>query len=251
MLRVDFVLIVATFATIVQCQMMTLLNSTSSYLAYEGLEIEPEGAIALTLRTYQLNATVLYMQGINETFVYLHLVNGRMSLTVNDGDDTKTIALPNPYNTNGWVRVQVIFTTGIVQLMGNDGTESVNINRQVHIMSPIFIGGTPETPPFSITNNLVLDNAHLVGCVRRVQLSNGTTNTESANATDQSSDVIEDDCSLACPSLDCSPAIDSEGQCVEYYTQGICDCRGVFDSEGPLCDGKLRMILQCTVISCY
>ena len=248
MLRIDLVLIVATFTTIVQCQTMTLLNSTSSYLAYEGLVIEPEGAVRLTLRTYQLNATVLYMQGINETFVYLHLVNGRMSLTVNDGDDRKTIALPNPYNTNGWVRVQVIFTAGIVQLVGNVGMGSVNVNRQVNVMSPIFIGGIPETPPFSIVNDLVLDNAHLVGCVRRVQLSNGTT--ASAVAIDQSSDVIENDCSLACPSLDCSPA-DDEGQCVEYYTHGICDCRAVFDNEGPLCNGKLRIILQCTVISCY
>ncbi len=99
MLRIDLVLIVAIFTTIVQCQIMTLLNSTSSYLMYEGLVIEPEGAVTLTLRTYQLNATVLYIQGVDETFVYLHLVNGRMSLAVNDGNGTKTRSLPNPYNT--------------------------------------------------------------------------------------------------------------------------------------------------------
>ena len=250
MLRIDLVLIVAIFTTIVQCQMMTLLNSASSYLAYEGLVIEPEGAVTLTLRTYQLNATVLYIQGVDETFVYLHLVNGRMSLVVNDGNGTKTRFLPNPYNTNRWLRVQMMFTTGMIKLMGNSGTESVNISRQVEIMSPIFIGGIPDTPPFSITNDLVMNNAHLVGCVRRVQLSNGTTDTDSADATERSSD-IEDDCTRACQMLDCSPEVNSEGQCIEYYTHGICNCRVVFDNEGSLCNGKFRIMLQCTVIFCY
>ena len=246
MLRIDLILI---FAIIVQCQTMTLLNSTSSYLAYEGFVIEPEGAVSLTLKTYQLNATVLYVQGSNDTFVYLHLVNGRMSLTVNYGDDVKTIYLPNSYNTNRWLRVQVIFTTGMLQLRGNGGMEILNTNRQVDIMSPIFIGGTPDTPPFLITSNQVMENAHLVGCVRRVQLSNGTTDTDGVDATDHG-DVEVDSCSLECPVLDCSPHEHSEGQCIEYYTHGVCDCRGVFDSEGPLCNGKLRIMLQCTVM-CY
>ena len=238
MLRIYYVLIVAIFTAVAQCQTVTLLNS-SSYLAYEGLVIQPEGAVSLNLRTYQLNATVLYIQGVNDTFLLVHLLNGKMSITVYSGDDLKSASLPNPVNTNEWLKVRVVFTAGAVQLTGNGGMESLNINGQLNIMSPIFIGGTPDTPPFSITSSLVLDSPHLVGCVRRVQLSNGTTETESAQVAG-SNDLVLGSCTTACSRLDCNPDRSSEGACIEYYTHGICDCRAVFDSEGPLCDGKVN-----------
>ena len=236
MLRFDHVLMVAIFTTAVQCQTVTLFNSSSSYLAYEGLVIRPEGAVTLNLRTYQLNATVLYLQGVNDTFLLVHLLNGRMSLTVNNGDDAKSTSLLNPFNTNGWLKLQLIFTAGTVQMTGNGGMESLSINGQLNVMSPIFVGGTPDMPPFPITSSLVLDSPHLVGCVKRVQLGNGTTETESAQVTG-SSDVMVGSCATACTQLDCSPYTDSIGACIEYYTHGICDCREVFDNEGPLCDG--------------
>ena len=104
MLRIDLALIVAVFTIAVQCQSMTLLNSSSFYRTYEGLVIQPEGAVTLTLRTYQLNATVLYIQGVNDTFLLVHLVNGRMNLTVNNGDGIKSTSLQNPSNTNEWLK---------------------------------------------------------------------------------------------------------------------------------------------------
>ena len=92
--------------------------------------------------------------------------------------------------------------------MGNKEMESLSINGQLNVMSPIFIGDTPDMPPFSITSGLVLDSPHLVGCVRHVQLSNGTTETESAQVAG-SSNVTLGSCATACSQLDCSPDIDS------------------------------------------
>ena len=244
MMQIVLVFIVAAFAVHVQCQTMTLLNDSSSYLTYEGLVIDPEGAVvALTLRTAQLDATVLYMQGVNDTFVYLHLVNGKMTLTLDDGDGTRMTSLSDPYNSNSFLSVRVVFTDGMVEIIGGDGgTMALDTNEQFDIMSTIFIGGIPNPPPFDITYSLAVTNTHFVGCVRPVQLSNGTTETSNVNATHRSGDVV-DGCSRACRSLavDCNPDPDLNGECIEYYTHGECDCRGLPDSEGTVCNGKFSV----------
>ena len=239
-MRIVLVFIVAAFAVHVQCQTMTLLNDSLSYLTYEGLVIDPEGAVALTLRTAQLDATVLYMQGVNDTFVYLHLVNGKMTLTLDDGDGTQMTSLPDPYNSNRFLSVRVVFTDGMVEIIGDGGTMPLDTNEQFDIMSPIFIGGIPNPPPFEITHRQAVTNTHFVGCVRRVQLSNGTTGTSDANAATRSNDVM-DDCVRECGSLDCNPDPNLTGECIEYYTHGVCDCRGLPDSEGTVCNGKLSV----------
>ena len=245
-MQIVLVFMVAVFAIPVQCQTMTLRNPSSSYLTYEGLVIEPEGAVTLTLKTAQLNATVLYIQGMNDTFVYLHLVNGRMTLTLDDGDDTQTMSLPDPYNSNRFLKVRIVFTTdGMVQITGDGGTPTVTVGtiEQFDIMSPIFIGGIPDPPLFDITHNPAVTNTHFVGCVRRVQLSNGTTDTSAAaTAANRSNDVV-DDCVGACArdSLDCSPDPNSEGECTEHYSHGVCDCRTIPAVEGTMCSGKLSI----------
>ena len=151
-MRILLVFIVAVFAIRVQCQTFTLQDSSSSYLTYDGLIVEPEGAVTLKLKTAQLNATVLYMQGVN-AFVYLHLVNGRMTLTLDDGDGTQTTSLPDPYNLNLFLRVRIVLTDGMVEITGDSDTptKSFHTIEQFDIMSPIFIGGIPDLPPFNIT----------------------------------------------------------------------------------------------------
>ena len=242
-MQIVLVFVVAVCAIRVQCQTMTLLDASSSYLTYEGLVIEQEGAVTLTLNTAQLNATVLYIQGVNDTFVYLHLVNGRMTLTLDDGDGTQTTSLPDPYNSNLFLRVRVVLTDEMVEIIGDGDatTKGLSISEQFVIMSPIFIGGIPDPPPFNITHNPAVTNTHFVGCVRRVQLNNGT-DTSDATAADHSSDVV-DGCSRACASLDCSPNPNSEGECTEYYSHGVCDCRRIPALEGAWCNGKLSIIL--------
>ena len=242
-MQIVLVFMVAVFAIPVQCQTMTLRNSSSSYLTYEGLVIEQEGAVALTLKTAQLHATVLYIQGVNDTFVYLHLGNGRMTLTLDDGDGTQTTSLPDPYNSNHFLRVRVVLTTdGMVQITGDGGTPTVSLGtiEQFDIMSPIFIGGIPDPPPFDITHNPAVTNTHFVGCVRRVQLSNGTDTSAAATAANRSSDVV-DGCVEACDLLDCNPDANSEGECTEYYSYGVCDCRRIAVSEGAWCNSKLSV----------
>ena len=243
MMQIVLVFFISIFAVRVECQTMTLRNPSSSYLTYEGLVIEPEGAVALTLKTAQLDATVLYIQGVNDTFVYLHLVNGRMTLTLDDGDGTQTTSLPDPYNSDRFFRVRVVLTTdGMVQIAGDGGAPTITVGtiEQFDIMSPIFIGGIPDPPLFDITHNPAVTNTHFVGCVRRVQLSNGTTDTSDGTAANRSSDVV-DDCVGACDSLDCSPDPSSEGECTEYYYHGVCDCRTIPISEGTMCSGKLSV----------
>jgi len=238
-------LVVAIFGIPIQCQRtLTLLDSSSSYLTYEGLDVDPEGAVAVTLRTYQLNATVLYMQGSNGTFIYLHLVNGKITLTLDDGEGTQTISLKQPYNDNVWRRVQLTRTSTMFRLMDNGSNMlELSVSGVFNILSPIFVGGTPDTPPFTISHYQVLSNTHFVGCVRRVQLSNSTTATVNVNPTNYSSDVMLNTCHLACDSMDCDPSGPGNGECIEYYTHGVCDCRGVSESEGEQCTGKSRMIL--------
>ena len=181
------------------------------------------------------------MQGENDTFVYVHLVNGKMTLTLDDGGGTQTTSLPDPYNSNGRQEVNVILYDGTVDLMVNDGMpQGLVTDGQFSIMSPIFIGGIPDSPPFEITYSQAVTNTHFVGCVRRVRLSNGTTDTTSANALAQNSDIM-DGCTGACSSLDCSPDPSSAGECIEYYTHGECDCRGLPVSEGTGCNGKLSV----------
>ena len=235
----ELVFVISVFTVRVECQRMTLRNPSSSYLTYEGLVIEPEGAVALTLRTVQLNATVLYIQGVNDTFVYLHLVNGRMTLTLDDGDGTQTTSLPDPYNSDRFLSVRVVLTDGMVEIIGDGGAPTVTLGtiEQFDIRSPIFVGGIPDPPPFYITHNPAFNNTHFVGCVRRVQLSNGTDTSAAATATYRSSDVV-DDCVRACDSLDCSPDPNSNGECIEYYSHGVCDCRTIPVSEGAWCSGK-------------
>ena len=243
-MQIVLVFIAAAFAVHVQCQRFTLLDNSSSYLTYEGLVIDPEGAVVVVLETAQLNATVLYMQGVNDTFVYLHLVNGKMTLTLDDGNGLQMTALPDPYNSNRFLRVRVVFTDGMVEIIGDGGspTMSLDNDEQFDINSPIFIGGIPNPPPFGITHSQAVTNTHFVGCMRRVQLSNGTTDTTGATPANRSSDIM-DDCGGACSSSspDCNPDPSSLGQCIEYYTHGVCDCRLVPDSEGPQCTGKLSV----------
>ena len=231
-------LIVAAFAIPVHCQTVTLLDSKSSYLIYDGIEIDPGSTIILRLRTAQLNATVLYMQGSNDTFVYVHLVNGRMVLTVNDYDGTTTTEqLPEPHNTNGWVRVEVMIEDGTIELTSDSG-DSVMVDTNGQLVSPIFVGGIPDPPPFSIISSEAMNNNHFVGCFRSLRLNNGST-TIDPNPTNRSSGVM-DGCIGRCSSLDCSPDPGSNGECIEYYTHAECDCRGVSDSDGARCNGNLR-----------
>ena len=87
----------------------------------------------------------------------------------------------------------------------------------------------------------MVTNTHFVGCVRKVQLSNGTTNgTSAATPTNRSSDVI-DGCIEACDSLDCSPDPNSNGDCTEYYSHGLCDCRRIPAVEGAMCSGEFSV----------
>jgi len=181
-------------------------------------------------------------------------VNGKITLTVDDGEGTQTISLEQPYNDNTWRRVQVTRTTGMFRLM-DDASDMVELSasgQEFGILSPIFVGGAPDTPPFTIIHDQVLSNAHFVGCVRRVQLSDGTTVTANVNATNYSNDVMPNTCNLTCNAMDCDPG-PGNGECIEYYTHGVCDCRGVFDSEGEQCTGKSRMIvLECNeAMSCF
>ena len=238
MLRVVLLLIVAAFTARVHCQRVTLLDSRSSYLTYDGIKINPGITIILRLRTARLNATVLYMQGSNDTFVYVHLVNGRMALTANDDEGTiTTVQLPEPHNTNMWVTVELMFDKGMIELMSDSG-DSVTVDTNGQFVSPIFIGGIPDLPPFSIMSSEAMNNNHFVGCFRVLRVNNGST-TINHDATNRSSDVIGG-CDGGCSSLDCSPDPNSNGECIEYYTHGVCDCRRVPVSEGAQCIGKLR-----------
>ena len=192
----------------------------------------------MRLRTAQLNATVLYMQGSNDTFAYVHLINGRMALTVNDYDGTiTTVQLPEPHNTNKWVSVEVMIDDRIIELMSDSG-DSVVVDTNGRFVSPIFVGGIPDPPPFSIISSETSNNTHFVGCFRSLRLNNGST-TIVLNPTNRSSGVM-DGCIGQCSSMDCSPDPGSNGECIEYYTHAECDCRGVSDSDGARCNGNLR-----------
>ena len=238
MLRVVLLFTVATFAIRVHCQRVTLLDATSSYLTYNGIEIDAGSTIILRLRTAQLNATVLYMQGSNDTFVYVHLVNGRMVLTANDDEGTITTEqLPEPHNTNLWVTVELMFDEGMIELM-SDGGDSVTVGTNGQFDSLIFVGGIPNSPPFSIISSEAMNNKHFVGCFRVLRVNEGNTTTNH-DATDRSSDVMGG-CDGGCSSLDCSPDPNSEGECIEYYTHGVCDCRSFADLDRAGCNGKFR-----------
>ena len=245
MLRGVLLLIVAAFTSRVHCQRVTLLDSRASYLTYDGIKIDTGSTIILLLRTAQLNATVLYMQGSNDTFVYVHLVNGRMVLTANDDEGTiTTVQLPEPHNTNMFVTVELMFDEGMIELMSDggklmsDGGNSVTVDTNRQFVSPIFIGGIPDLPPFPIIYSEAMNNNHFVGCFRVLRVNEGNTTTNH-DATDRSSDVV-DGCYGSCSSLECSLDPNSEGECIEYYTHGVCDCRSFSDLDGAGCNGKLR-----------
>ena len=238
MFRVVLLLIIAAFITRVHCQRVTLLDSRSSYLTYDGIKIDPGSTIILRLRTAQLNATVLYMQGSNDTFVYVHLVNGRMGLTANDDEGIiTTVQLPEPHNTNLWVTVELMFDEGMIELM-SDGRDSVTVDTNGQFVSPIFVGGIPDPPPFSIISSKAMNNNHFVGCFRVLRVNEGNTTTNH-DATDRSSDVMGG-CDGGCSSLDCSLDPNSNGECIEYYTHGVCDCSSFADLDGAGCNGSLQ-----------
>lgn len=240
MLRIVVALVVAVITVPVQCQRFTLLNESSSYLSFQGLTIEPQGVVSLDFKTYRLNASLLYMQGVNNTFVYLQLLNGRLTLIINDGTDARTMSLPQLLNTNDWHKVQLVRTAGMFELTSNGTVKNTTVG-QFSIMSSAFVGGVPDTPPFPITHNQVLTYPHLVGCVRRVRSGDNVANFSYPGPPINESDT-NNGCASACESLDCDPDPSSNGACVEYYSKGMCDCRGVFDDAvGEHCNGKLKL----------
>ena len=99
---------------------------------------------------------------------------------------------------------------GMIELMSDSGDSvMVDTNARGQLISPIFVGGIPDPPPFSIISSEAMNNKHFVGCFRSLRLNNGST-TIYLNPTNRSSDVM-DECSGRCSSLDCSPDPGSNG----------------------------------------
>ena len=224
--------------TVVRCQPVTLLDSSSSYLAYEGLVLQPTGGIIFSLRTYsqthRLNATVLYIQGRNRLFVYVRLLNGNIVVTDGTGAPERTTqpAVSTSFDTNRWVDIQVSLINGELEFFLNNRRTPLR-NSRFDGVSPIFIGGIPNPPPFQISYNDAIDNIHLLGCVRDVQFIRDPVGLVNASLTANSDDVVFGSCGLPCLFLEC----DSDRTCNEYYTHGTCHCRGLYDSREAQCNG--------------
>ena len=239
MLRMIAMIHILDVTTVVRCQPVTLLDSSSSYLAYEGLVLQPSGGIICSFRTYsqtyRLNATVLYIQGRNGMFIYVRLLNG--DVVVNDGTGVRVRTLPQPavsdsFDTNKWVDIQISHINGMLEFLLNNRPMQL-ANSLIDILSPIFIGGIPDPSPFQISYNDAINNVHLLGCVRDVKVIRDRL--VNANLTANSDDVVFGSCGLPCLFLECG----SDRECDEYYTHSACHCRGLYDSREAQCNGML------------
>jgi len=229
---------IALLATSVHCQLQTTyLDVNSSFVSLQRWDMEPEGAVSFKIRTFQLNASLLYMQGDLDTFIYLELLNGQVRMTLSDG----TMAtLSRPFNTNSFRGLQLVRTAGSLGLRDMDFNQSSNVdfNGVINIIAPVFVAGLdPSVDPNNITFTDASIRPHFVGCIDEFEIGNGsivTIDFNDSDVLDNSADVIFGACSGQC-----NPSLCNGGDCIEYYTRAKCSCGPVSEGNGEFCMGKL------------
>ena len=230
--------VIVLLTTSVHCQLQTTyLNATSSFVSLQRWDMEPEGAMSFRIRTFQLNAILLYMQSDADTFIYLELFNGQVRMTLSDG----TMAtLPRPFNTNSFRGLQLVRTAGSLDLVDLDFNDnySVNFSRLLNIVAPVYVAGIdPSVDPTNISYLDATVQLHFVGCIDDFQIGDGnitTTILDVSNVLDNSTGVIFGACSGQCSTLNCNG-----GDCIEHYTSAECNCRSVFEGDGNDCTSEL------------
>jgi laminin, alpha 1/2 len=122
--------------------------------------------VTFALNSRRANSPLLFVQGEEEKFIALEMVNRKVLLLWNFGDDTGTIAYPteieirDPKYDDAWYKIEVIRSLNVgslsVSRMTNNGnfenaspiiaTTSINSTRFVISQNNrIYVGGVPES----------------------------------------------------------------------------------------------------------
>jgi len=240
------VTVIVLLTTSVQCQLQTTyLDATASFVALQPWSMEPEGAVSFRIRTFQLNSSLLYMQGDGDTFIYVELFNGQVRMTLNDSSAIRMATLPRPFNTNNFRGMRLVRTAGSVNITDTDFSHdySVDFNGQFNVVAseiaPVYVAGVDDLTNISYN---ALSQPHFVGCIDNFQIGNGNlTLNDFNNVIDNSSDVVFGACSGQC-----SPSLCNGGDCIEYYTHSECSCGPVPEGGGQFCNGKKYLVWYVT-----
>jgi len=198
--------------------------------------MEPEGAVSFKIRTFQLNASLLYMQDDSGTFIYVELFNGQVRMTLND---MTMVTLPRPFNTNSFRGLQLVRTAGSLDLRDNDFNQntSVSFSASFNVTTVYVAGIDPSIDSNNISYTDASTRPHFVGCIEEFQIGSGsiaTVDFNDSDVLDNSTDVIFGVCREQC-----NPSLCNGGDCIEYYTHAECSCGPVGEGDGENCMGKL------------
>ena len=230
--------VIALLATSVHCQLnTTYLNADSSFVSLQRWDMEPEGAVSFKIRTFQLNASLLYMQDDAGNFIYLELFNGQVRMTLSD---MTMVTLPRPFNTNSFRGLQLIRSiAGSLELRDTDFNQNVSASfiASFNVTAPVYVAGIdPSIDANDISYTDASTRPHFVGCIDEFQIGNGSNVTldfDDSDVLGNSTDVM-----FGC-SGHCNPSVCNDGDCIEYYTRAECSCGPVSEGDGEFCMGKL------------